>query len=265
MKTITSKDGTLIAYEQSGQGAPLVLVHGTSADHSRWKPVLAQFESQFTVYSMDRRGRGGSGDNLPYHIAREYEDVAALVDAIPEPVHLLGHSYGGLCSLEAALRTRNLRSLMLYEPAIFPDGFSPSMLEAITVIRDRLEAGDREGVVSTFLSRMAEVPAGELKLLKSSPSWNGRLAAAHTILREVESPQGYTIQPERFKNTCLPALILLGGDSPQYRKKVADELHIALENSRIAVMPGQQHAAMNTSPDLFTNLVFEFARETQTA
>ena len=87
--TVTSKDGTPIAYWRSGEGPPLVLVHGTSADHSRWTPVLPAFEQHFNVYAVDRRGRGGSGDSEDYSIEREFEDVAAVVDSIGEPVNLL--------------------------------------------------------------------------------------------------------------------------------------------------------------------------------
>jgi pimeloyl-ACP methyl ester carboxylesterase len=64
-------------------------------------------EQRFTVYAVDRRGRGQSGDSPVYSIEREYEDIAAVVESIREPVNLLGHSYGALCSLEAALRVTN--------------------------------------------------------------------------------------------------------------------------------------------------------------
>src|SRR5918997_6374680 len=116
--TITSKDGTQIAYRRSGEGPPLVLVHGTAANHSRWSPVLPALEKRFTVYAMDRRGRGGSGDADGYAVHREFEDVTAVIDSIGEPVNLLGHSYGALLALEAALLTRNIRKLVLYDPGI---------------------------------------------------------------------------------------------------------------------------------------------------
>jgi pimeloyl-ACP methyl ester carboxylesterase len=96
MMSIASRDDTKIAYARSGDGPPLVLVHGTAADHSRWTSVLAALEQRFTVYAMDRRGRGASGDSADYAIAHEFDDVAALVDSIGEPVVLLGHSYGAI-------------------------------------------------------------------------------------------------------------------------------------------------------------------------
>src|SRR5215471_2932059 len=90
MDTIRARDGVLIAYERSGQGSPLIVVHGTTADHTRWAPVLPVFEQHFTVYAIDRRGRGGSGDAEPYAIEQEFEDVMAVAGAIREPVFLLG-------------------------------------------------------------------------------------------------------------------------------------------------------------------------------
>jgi pimeloyl-ACP methyl ester carboxylesterase len=116
--TVTTEGGTPVAYWRSGKGPPLVLVHGTAADHSRWRPVIPALEESFTVYAIDRRGRGGSGDAEDYSVEKEFEDVAAVVDSLGEPVNLLGHSYGGLLALEAALLTRNVRKLVLYDSRI---------------------------------------------------------------------------------------------------------------------------------------------------
>src|SRR3990170_5412025 len=146
MYSVKSKDGTLIAYERSGTGPALVLVHGTTADHTRWAPVLPILEKKFTLYAVDRRGRGVSGDFEVYSIEREYEDIAAVVSFIREPVNLLGHSYGALCALEAALLVTNLNKLILYEPAIHSDKplYPPGIR---TAIQAALDSGDREKVL----------------------------------------------------------------------------------------------------------------------
>src|SRR5690606_29299175 len=135
MQTVVSSDNTPIAYEVTGEGPPLALVHGTTADHTRWSNVLPELAARHTVFAMDRRGRGESGDSEHYELAREFDDVAAVVSAAGPGASLLGHSYGALCAMEAALRTSNLRKLILYEPAfsigteIYPAG-----------ARERLEA-----------------------------------------------------------------------------------------------------------------------------
>ena len=118
MELTNSRDGTQISVRMSGSGPPLLLVHGTTADHTRWDGVSPRLEEHFTVYSMDRRGRGQSTDEGEYDILREAEDVAAVVDSIPDPVSIVGHSYGAVCSLEASTLTSNVRSMVLYEPTI---------------------------------------------------------------------------------------------------------------------------------------------------
>ena len=104
-----SRDGTQIAYWTSGEGPPLVLVHGAAADHTRWRPLLPYLEPHATVHAIDRRGRGASGDGPDYEVAREFEDVAAVVDAVAEasgsPVDLYGHSFGGFCAFGGAMLT----------------------------------------------------------------------------------------------------------------------------------------------------------------
>lgn len=197
MIRLTSKDGTAIAHARSGRGPPLVVVHGTAADHTRWAPILAPLEQRFTVNAVDRRGRGASGDSADYSIEREFDDVATLVDSIGEPVVLLGHSYGAICSLEAALRTNRVRKLVLYEPPI-PAGlpiYAPGAIERLQAI---LDTGDKAAVVTTFFAETVRMPGDELKMLQSLPNWPTRVAAAHTIPREMRAGDAYRFDPAPF-------------------------------------------------------------------
>ncbi|HLL79189.1 MAG TPA: alpha/beta hydrolase [Ktedonobacteraceae bacterium] len=265
METIRSKDGTMIAFQRSGTGPPLVLVHGTTADHTRWAPILPAFEQHFTVYALDRRGRGGSGDAEPYAIEQEFEDIVALVDSIEDPVFLLGHSYGALCSLEVVRRTAHLRKLVLYEPPI-PTGIEIYPPEVVTRIQALLDAGDREGAVTIFMQDIAHVPSHEMEILRSAPNWPARLAAAYTIPREMRGSNEYVFESARFSGLTIPTLLLLGGDSPAFFKAGIEAVHAALLDSRVVVMPGQQHTAMNTAPELFTREVLQFlTQESQIA
>ena len=112
---VSSGDGTEISYWTSGDGPPIVLVHGAPADHTRWRPLLPYLEQHLTVHAIDRRGRGASGDAAEYSLEREYEDVAALVDAVAaasgELVDVYGHSHGGIVAFGAATLTTNVRKL----------------------------------------------------------------------------------------------------------------------------------------------------------
>jgi len=257
METILSSDGTRLAYQRGGQGPALILVHGTTADHTRWAPILPAFEQSFTVYALDRRGRGGSGDTEPYAIEREFEDMVALVNSIKEPVFLLGHSYGALCSLEAALRTTHLRKLVLYEPPI-PTGIEIYPREVVSKIQALLAAGDREGALTTFMQEIVHVPPHEMEMMRSAPAWPARIAAAHTILRELQASNDYVFQPARFSGLTTPTLLLLGGDSPMFFQAATEAVHAVVPYSQVVVMPEQQHTAMNTAPELFTREVFQF-------
>jgi pimeloyl-ACP methyl ester carboxylesterase len=257
MLTITSKDGTRIAYSRSGSGPPLVLVHGTTADRTRWSRVVPELEPHFTVYALDRRGRGASGDAVGYAIEREFEDVAAVIDAIDEPVFLLGHSYGAICSLEASILTDKVRRLVLYEPPIPIDRpvYPPGVPERIQALVD---AGDGEAALEVFFREVVRMPDRELDVYRTLPAWKVRITLAPTIPRELTIERGYRFQPERFAQFSIPTLLLLGGDSPPLFRQTIDMISAALPTSRIVVMPGQQHVAMDTAPELFLKEVIGF-------
>lgn len=257
-ESVTSKDGTPIAYWRSGDGPPLVLVHGAPADHSRWTPVLPAFEQLFSVCAVDRRGRGGSGDSDDYTIEREFEDIAAVVDSIGKPANLLGHSFGALCALEAALLTRNVRKLVLYEPPMDVTGEQINPPGVVDRLEALLEAGDRDGVVATMLREVAGVPPEAVEYMRSVPAWQARVAAAHTIPRELRAQEAYRFDPERFGDLEVPTLLLIGGESPTTFEEAEKAVAEALLDSRIVVMPGQGHVAMDTATDLFTTEVLRF-------
>jgi pimeloyl-ACP methyl ester carboxylesterase len=258
-ESATSKDGTPIAYWRSGEGPPLVLVHGTAADHGRWAPVLPAFEQRFTVCAVDRRGRGGSGDPEDYYaIEREFEDVAAVVDSVGEPTILLGHSYGALCALEAALLTRNVRKLVLYEPGIEVAGQKIYPQEVIERLEALLEEGDRDGVVATFMREVAGLPPETVESMRSQPAWQALVSAAHTIPRELRAGKAYGLDPQGFGDLGVPTLLLSGGESPAALRKAGEAVEEALPDSRIVVMAGQGHLAMDTRTDLFTIEVLRF-------
>jgi pimeloyl-ACP methyl ester carboxylesterase len=235
-----------------------VLVHGTAADHGRWRAVLPAFEQRFSVLAVDRRGRGGSGDSDGYEIKREFEDVAAVVDSLGEPAFLLGHSYGGLVSLEAALLTENVRKLVLYDPGIEVAGEEVSPPEVIERLGALLEAGDRDGVVATTMREVAGLPPETVEYMRSQPVWQARVDAAHTIPRELRAVKAYGFDPERFGNLGVATLVLSGGESPAALRKAAEAVDEALPDSRRLVMPGQGHAAMDTGTERFTTEVLRF-------
>ncbi|HEX6250004.1 MAG TPA: alpha/beta hydrolase [Gemmatimonadaceae bacterium] len=259
MDLITSPDGTPIAVWRSGEGSRLLLVHGATADHSTtWRFVQPEFERRFTVYTMDRRGRGRSGDTLPYDLRREAEDIAAVVDAIGAPVDVLGHSYGALCALEAALLASGVRRLVLYEgvPLRGEDGFRPGIIDHLDEL---IAAGKVEEALVAMYRDLVEMSSGEIDIMKSNAdAWAVRLRNVQTMPREARVEQSYRFTPERFVDMKAPALLLVGGDSPQRELENAQAVAAGLHNSTVVVLPGQQHVAMYTAPELFVRVVEDF-------
>src|SRR5829696_608441 len=257
LATTRSGDGTRIAYWRSGRGPALVLVHGTTADHSRWERVLPLLEPRVTVHAMDRRGRGASGDQVGYSLELEAADVAAVVDdvagAVGGPVDVLGHSYGAHCVLEAMLLTGRIRRAVLYEPAVFP--MMPTSLT--DELDDLLARGRREEVVVTLL-RYVGMSQEQLARSRSGPSWPARVATAHTIVREQRAEDGYRFRPQRFAALAVPTLLLAGSQTlPELAASTA-ALAAALPAARVVTLAGHGHVAMLTAPELFCAEVLAF-------
>lgn len=260
MERITSADGTPIAFTWAGTGPPLLLVHGTTADHRRWAPVSPRLEQHFTVYAMDRRGRGESGDASAYHILREAEDVAAVVDTIGGPVYVLAHSYGAICSLEASLLTDRITRLILYEPPL-PTGISPNPPDVADRMQALVDGGELEAALEMMFREVVRMPDHELAAFRQSPMWPVRISLAATIPRELVFDRSYAFDPRKFAGFTVPTLLLLGGDSPPIFRLAVEALDAALPDSRTVILPGQQHIAMDTNPELFLSEVLEFLLE----
>lgn len=251
MLTATSRDGTRIAFWRSGTGPALLLVHGAIADHSTtWRLVLSLLNERWTVYAMDRRGRGASADGPQYSLRHEAEDVAAVVAAIGEPVTVLGHSYGALCALEAALLTPVL-SLILYEGVALrgAESYQPGTIERLETL---LASGDVEGMLVAMLREVAAMDPADIDLLRSQrDAWALRLRNAPTIPRELRAEHAFVFEPARYSGLRCPVTLLVGGDSPQRELANARGVAAALANAGVVVLPGQQHIAMYTAPDEF--------------
>ncbi|RYE50108.1 MAG: alpha/beta hydrolase, partial [Hyphomicrobiales bacterium] len=123
---VTSKDGTQIAYDQVGSGPALVLVGGALSQRGAWAPIAKLLSAKFTVLSVDRRGRGDSGDTAPYAVEREIEDIAAVIDAAGGTAFVHGQSSGAVLSLRvAATYPDKVKKLSVYEPPLILDDSRP--------------------------------------------------------------------------------------------------------------------------------------------
>jgi pimeloyl-ACP methyl ester carboxylesterase len=262
---VLSRDGTVIGSFTSGQGPPLVLVHGGLGDHTRWRALLPYLEPHVTVHALDRRGRGASGDALEHALEREYEDVAAVVDDVAErtgdAVDLLGNSYGGVCALGAAALTLNVRRLVLFE------GWPPPDLEAVApplALADRLDsllrADDRDGLLVEAYRAILGFSDEEIAAFRTRPEWRNRLAAAHTVPREIRAIRTIAFDPHALAGIDVPTLLLAGSESRGWAQG-APAVAAALPEARLAILPGQGHAADIVVPERFAEPVLAFLRE----
>jgi pimeloyl-ACP methyl ester carboxylesterase len=174
----------------------VVAVGRQRGDHHNWDRVTPLLATHFTTDGLDRRGRGESDDRSKPggdDLAREVEDLSAVVGHVGEPVHVLAHSGGAVCALEAALQGADVRSLLLYEPPLdvsadFPRGLADQL-------QPFADAGDMEWLLVTFLRRGPRLPEAEITAMRASPSWLPRVADALRILREVRLVEAY--RPDR--------------------------------------------------------------------
>lgn len=251
-----SRDGTPIAYWKHGQGPPLLLVHGSTSDHSRWATLVELLEPHFTVSLMDRRGRGHSGDSSVHSIEHEAADVAAVVDALVAehgvPVTVFGHSYGGLCSLEATLLTPGVGRLVLYEaPAHEPS--APT--DVVDRIENLINDGHAESALEMVFREVVGLPDEEIEVTRAQPTWPVRVANAPTFIRELRSVVAYRFDPARFDTLEIPTLILVGGDSAPRWGASAEKISAALPAAQVRVLTGHQHMALDTAPSLVAEVL----------
>ena len=257
MTHVRSKDGTNIALECTGTGPSLILVHGGIGDRTRWTPMFSLLSSSFTVCAMDRRGRGGStdADSGGYSLTKEAEDVAAVAESREGDVFVLGHSYGGVCALEAAFLTRRISKLILYEPPV-RDRTDPAVIERIERL---IQTDEREEAMSAFLGDIVKVPPSELAAMRSRPAWPQLVATIDYQPRQMRALAAYRLDPARMSSLRVPTLLLLGGETRSAEMKEGiHDLKGALPHASVVVLEGQRHNAMDTGREMMAAAIVEF-------
>ena len=248
MKTVTSKDGTRIAYDELGQGPPLVLIGGAFNTRSfgpngGLAPLLAE---RFTVINYDRRGRGDSTDTAPYSVEREVEDLEALIEEAGGSAHVFGISSGAALAIEAANRGLGIEKLALYEaPYIVDDSRRPVPNDYLGRL-EKLVASDRRGdAIRLFMREGIGLPAVVVALMRFMPAWSKLKAVAHTVIYDAalvdDYQKGKPLPAERWASVTMPTLVAVGGKSPDWMRHAMRELADILPNASHRVLEGQTH------------------------
>jgi pimeloyl-ACP methyl ester carboxylesterase len=252
---VPSKDGTLIAVECVGSGPTLVIAHGGIGDRTRWTPMFPLLSSHFTVCAMDRRGHGESGDSLDYSLQKEAEDIAAVVDSRSGTVFLLGHSYGGVCALEATFLTKRISKLLLYEPPL-QDRVDLALVGRIDKM---IQDGKREQAVVTFLREVVMVSPSDLDAMRSRPNWRRLVDSIDSHPRQMRALAAYRFDAKRTSTVGVPTLLIRGSETaiPDV-KRAMSSLMASLPNPTEVVLKGQQHNAMDTGREQLAEAITNF-------
>ncbi len=258
--TVTSKDGTRIAYDKIGHGPAVILVAGALCSRSFWSgPQLANLLApRFTVYNYDRRGRGDSSDCKPYAVEREIEDIEALIDEAGESANLYGHSSGAALALEAALRLGNkVKKLALYDA---PYNDEPAAQRAwkdyLKHLTDALAADRRGDAVALFMTYVG-IPADQIEGMRHSPTWPMFEAIAPTLAYDHAAILGddASVPTQRAARVDVPTLVMNGGAGYPFMHETAQALGEAIPNAQVRTLEGQTH---DVDVDVLAPVLMEF-------
>ena len=255
MERLITPNGITVSYEQGGSGPLLVLTHGGFSDHhTNWEFVNPALRQNLTTCAIARRGRGETDATQGHSVEDEADDLVALLEAVKEPVFLLGHSYGAHCALAAAHRLPGqVRKLVLYEPAR-PDLFPGDVLARLEAMAS---AGAWDDFAMTFFRDALHVPIEELEAVRASELWPPIVADAPASLGDIRALTRYKFEAGRYRTLDIPVLLQIGSESPR-DQYLTDALAAVLPNATIGVLAGQAHEGMTTAPEMYAEAVTAF-------
>jgi pimeloyl-ACP methyl ester carboxylesterase len=247
MNTVESRDGTAIAFEKAGRGPALILVDGALCYRGAGpsKPVAAELSADFTVYTYDRRGRGESGDAAGYAVAREVEDLAALIEEAGGSARLCGFSSGAVLALQAANRGLGVEKLALYEPPFIVDDSRAALPSDYAARLDRLLAAGRRGDALRLFMGQVGMPKVLVALMRFMPAWSKLKSVAPTLRYDAavmgDTQSGRALPAERWSAVSAPTLVIVGGKSPGWMQNGTRALAELLPNAERRSLEGQTH------------------------
>ncbi|WP_236005392.1 alpha/beta fold hydrolase [Amycolatopsis pittospori] len=255
--TIISADGTPIVVERRGAGPVVVIVAGASNDRHGDEPLVAALTAEYSVVTYDRRGRGDSGDNLPYAVEREIEDLAAVVASLGEPVIVHGISSGGALALLAAASGVPMARLSVFEPPYrgeveeVPEGYADEM-------RDLVAADRWDDAVALFMMSAVGSPAEAVAEAKATPMWAELRSFAPTLVYDARVMGDSQVPAERLASITAPTLVVNSNGSTDWLKTAAAVTAKAVPGARHVELEGEFH---NVPPERLAPELGAFYRD----
>ncbi len=246
MQTITSQDGTPIAYDREGQGPAAILVAGALCARLSWSgpAIAALLAPHFTVYNYDRRGRGDSGDTRPYAVAREIEDIEALINDAGGSAYLFGHSSGASLAMEAAATLgEKVAKLAMYEAPYNDDPAARRGWREYTRRLTELLAAERRGDAVALFMALVGTPAEQIDGMRRAPFWPSLEAIAPTLAYDHTAILGEDggLPSARAAQVLAPTLVMAGGASYPFMHDTARALSAAMPHAQLRILEGQRH------------------------
>ena len=260
MSTLSSPDGTTIAYDKQGEGPALILVDGALTVHSSGSgsELARLLAPHFTVYGFDRRGRGESGDTVPYAVDREIDDIEALIDRAGGSAFLYGHSSGGPLAMRAAISLGSkVSKIAMYEPPYNNDpGAQESWSQYLRQLRQALAEGRRGDAVALFMLFVG-TPAEQADSMRRAPFWAGMEAVAPTLAYDHAAILGepWSVPNGLAARVPVPALVMAGDASLPFMPDAARALSQAIPQGQLRTLGGQTHEVI---PAVLVPVLVEF-------
>jgi pimeloyl-ACP methyl ester carboxylesterase len=263
METVTSRDGTSIAFDRVGTGSPLVLVAGALEHRAidlRTAQLAELLAADFAVYHYDRRGPGDSADKAPYDVDREIEDIDALIEDAGEFAVVFGISSGALLALQAACAGLAIRKLALYAPPfIVDDSAAPLPADYLRTLNELAETERRSDAVAFFLTEAVGLTDELVAAMRAEPFWPAFADVAHTVAYDAavisDTHSGSPTPLEQWSTLNVPTLVLDGSESPVHQRIACDLLAAMLSRAERQTLAGQSH---EVNPDVLAPVLLEF-------
>jgi len=254
METVASKDGTTIAFDRLGSGPPVVLVCGGSVDRMADAAIAQELASDLTVFNYDRRGRGDSGDTLPYAIDREVEDIEAVIGAAGGSAFLWGSSSGAVLALIAA-ESVPVTKLALWEPPFVPEGVPRPPEDQVSQYETMIAEGRRGDAVEYFMTKVIGMPPEVVAGARTQPWWAATEALAHTLAYDARIMGDYSIPNDLAASVKVPTMVIAGGADFPWMRQTAETLAAALPDGQVRILEGQGH---DVDPGVLAPVLSEF-------
>lgn len=249
MSTVTSADGTTIAYEKVGSGPAVVLVDGAFVYRAidPWAPEFAGLLAEkHTVYTYERRGRGNSGDTAPYSIDREVEDLAAVIEAAGGSAFVVGLSSGGVLALDAVAKGLPVTKLAVYEAPFIVDDSRPARPDSyLADVKAMIADGNHGDAIAHALTKSVGIPEEFVAGMRAQPFFPMMEAVGPTVAYDGEIMDGLMsgkpLPTDRWNSVSTPVLVLYGGASEQWMQSAGQALGENLSNVEVQALEGQTH------------------------